>query len=86
MMPLSFAAVLGDDYPYWFRNQLVSIWYTRRYGTRPFSFFQFTLPGLVLALVGFLFVFYITSFVLTGLSYTEEFVKNSNVFFIPDYS
>ena len=54
-------------------------------GQDPFSFFQFTLPGLVLAFVGFLFVFFILPRLLPNRSSnTEEFVKNSNVSFLSE--
>ena len=86
MMPLSFAAVLGGMTTLIGSgtNLLVS-GTLEDMGQDPFSFFQFTLPGLVLAFVGFLFVFFILPRLLPNRSSnTEEFVKNSNVSFLSE--
>tara|TARA_Y100001970_G_C14187597_1_gene833469 strand:- start:158 stop:1876 length:1719 start_codon:yes stop_codon:yes gene_type:complete len=86
MMPLSFAAVLGGMTTLIGSgtNLLVS-GALEDMGQDPFSFFQFTLPGLVLAFVGFLFVFFILPRLLPNRSSnTEEFVKNSNVSFLSE--
>ena len=85
-MPLSFAAVLGGMTTLIGSgtNLLVS-GTLEDMGQDPFSFFQFTLPGLVLAFVGFLFVFFILPRLLPNRSSnTEEFVKNSNVSFLSE--
>ena len=86
MMPLSFAAVLGGMTTLIGSgtNLLVS-GTLEDMGQEPFSFFQFTVPGLVLALVGFLYVFFILPRLLPNRSSnTEEFVKNSNVSFLSE--
>ncbi len=86
MMPLSFAAVLGGMTTLIGSgtNLLVS-GTLEDMGQEPFSFFQFTVPGLVLAFVGFLFVFFILPRLLPNRSSnTEEFVKNSNVSFLSE--
>ena len=86
MMPLSFAAVLGGMTTLIGSgtNLLVS-GALEDMGQEPFSFFQFTVPGLVLALVGFLYVFFILPRLLPNRSSnTEEFVKNSNVSFLSE--
>ena len=84
MMPLSFAAVLGGMTTIIGSgtNLLVS-GALEELGEKPFSFFQFTVPGLVLAGVGLVFVLLVVPRLLKDRSsYAAEYMESDGKHFL----